>query len=412
MTPTNVLMKLTPLLASAILLSLAAPFTCRADERSEQREKLTRMLGIPARGGELSAESRGQLEHEGVIIEKWVFTAEPGSRVPALLYRPRQSSGRLPAIVFTYGHGSSKSAWSYHYAGLLYAKLGLAALAIDPIGEEERHLSGRMGSRAHDHAEADARAAKTGRLMMGKLVFDTMRGLDLLATRADIDLQRIGVVGYSLGGAKASWMAALETRLRLALVCGWAYDDAVLPTKLCTKVPFTRMRARLDWPAFISLAAPHCAILTANGDHDVVIDRGDRDVWPRTAERIEAAKKNFSDGMLATYLEREGGHRPYFLYKEPLLFACKHLTMPDATSETIRGLPLINLGDWCDQHRIPMEKLYGIPLHWRGATAPDLALTPLAPEKLAVLRADEKGSPDVTLEGWLDQIEGKRGSGE
>ena len=108
------------------------------------------MLGIPVRGGELHAESRGQLEHEGVVIEKWVFTAEPGSRVPALLYRPKQSSGKLPAIVFTYGHGSSKSAWSYHYAGLLYAKLGIVALAIDPIGEEERHLSGKMGSRAHD----------------------------------------------------------------------------------------------------------------------------------------------------------------------------------------------------------------------------------------------------------------------
>ena len=43
-----------------------------------------------------------------------------------------------------------------------------------------------MGSRAHDRTEADARAAKAGRLMMGKLVFDTMRGVDLLTSRADV----------------------------------------------------------------------------------------------------------------------------------------------------------------------------------------------------------------------------------
>lgn len=372
------------------------------------REELTTMLGIPARGGELHEESRGQIEHEGVIIEKWIFTAEPGSRVPALLYRPKDSTGKLPAIVFTYGHGSSKSAWSYHYAGLLYAKLGIAALAIDPIGEEERHLTGKMGSRAHDSGEADARATAAGRMMMGKLVFDTMRGIDLLSTRADIDAQRIGVAGYSLGGAKASWMAALDTRLRVALVCGWAYDDIVLPTKLCTKVAFTNMRSLMDWPAFISLAAPNCAILTANGDTDDIIDRHDRAVWPRSAANLEAAKKNFREGMIATYLEQGGGHRPYFICREALLFACEHLDLPESTRDTLRKLPLINLGEWCDRHQIPLEKLYGTRLHWRGANVPDMNITPLRPEKLAVLRVDEKGTADFTLEGWLDQIEHKR----
>jgi hypothetical protein len=45
---------------------------------------------------------------------------------------------------------------------------------------------------------------------------------------------------------------------------------------------------------------------------------------------------------------------------------------------------------------------------WPGSTLPDLKIAPLPPEDLTVLRADENGSPDFTLEGWLDQIEGKR----
>lgn len=380
----------------------------QADERADTRAALAQALGIPPRGGTLHEESRGQIDHAGVVIEKWVFTAEPGSRVPALVYRPKAVTGRIPALVFTYGHGSSKSAWSYHYAGLLYARLGIAALAIDPIGEEERHLTGRMGSRAHDNATADQRATAAGRLMMGKLVFDTMRGLDLLATRADIDMRRAGVAGYSLGGAKASWMAALEPRLRLALVCGWAYDDIVLPTKSCTKASFTMMRRRMDWPAFIRLAAPHCAIFTGNGDLDDIIDRGDRAVWQRSNEQLNAAKPAFGEGMIESYLESGGGHRPYFVGREALLFLARQFEFPQAVSDRIRSLPMLNLGDWCDRHDIALEKLYGTRLHWRGATAPDLGITPLTPEQLAVLRADERGTPDFTLEGWLDQIEGGR----
>jgi hypothetical protein len=48
--------------------------------------------------------------------------------------------------------------------------------------------------------------------------------------------------------------------------------------------------------------------------------------------------------------------------------------------------------------------------HQRGATIIDLGLRPLSTEALAVLKTDEKGSPDFTIEGWLDQIEGKRGT--
>jgi hypothetical protein len=137
-------------------------------------------------------------------------------------------------------------------------------------------------------------------------------------------------------------------------------------------------------------------------------DRKDRAVWSRSAANIEAAKKNFGADMLTTYLERGGGHRPYFIYREVLLFACKHLNLPGTASDTIRGLPLVNLGQWCDRHQIPLEKLYGTQLHWRGANAPDVNITPLPPENLAVLRQEERGTADFTLEGWLDQIEGKR----
>jgi dienelactone hydrolase len=387
---------------------LGSKATAAADDL---RRSLVEMLGIPALGGPTHAESRGLVEHDGVVIEKWVFTAEPGSKVPALLFRPAKPAGKMPVVVFTYGHGSSKSAWPYQYAALAYAKLGLATLAIDPIGEEERHVDGRMGSRAHDNAQADARAAAAGRLIMGKLVFDTMRGIDWLATRDDIDMSRVAVAGYSLGGAKASWMAALDGRLRAALVCGWAYDDIVLPTKLCQKVPFTAMRKQADWPTFIGLAAPHCAIYLANGNVDAVIDRNDRGVWLRAQAQLDAARPRWAerpDRAPQSYLEPEAGHRPFFAYKEALEFLHGQGMLPGATEASLKSLPTIHAGQWCDRYRIELEKLYGTQLHWRGSTLVDLKIMPLAPAELAVLKPDERGSADFTLEGWLDRIEGKR----
>lgn len=75
------------------------------------------------------------------------------------------------------------------------------------------------------------------------------------------------------------------------------------------------------------------------------------------------------------------------------------------TLEQIRDLPTVNSGQWCDQHGIRLEKLYGTPLHQRGATLPDLDIRPTPRELLACLQEGELGSPEFTVEGWLQQIE-------
>jgi hypothetical protein len=75
------------------------------------------------------------------------------------------------------------------------------------------------------------------------------------------------------------------------------------------------------------------------------------------------------------------------------------------TLEQIRELPTVNSGTWCDSHGIQLERLYGTPLHQRGATLPDLGLRPTPRERLSCLKPGELGSADFTIEGWLRQIE-------
>ncbi len=376
----------------------------------ELRDQLVDMLGIPKERCDLAPELRGQLERPEIAIEKWIWSSEPGSRVTSALYRPAHSEGKIPAVVMTCGHGGSKSHWQYTYVAQLYARLGLACLVLDPIGEEERHIEGKMGTRAHDPEHVHCAAAASGRLMMGKLVFDTMRGLDFLESFSWIDKERLGVAGLSLGGAKAGWMLALDPRLKMALVAGWAFDDILLEYgKFCTRVPNQRLRALCEWRDYMALAAPHCAVLVLNGDTDIIIDcAGDGTAWRGTERVVEDVAKIYAErgaaGKIDCYFETGGGHRPYHGYNVALQWIHRHLGTPGWTMAEIEALPTVNAGQWCDQQGVEIEPFYGTVLHDRGASMVDMGLRAIGREELACLRPDEIGAAQYTLEGWLTTL--------
>src|SRR5690606_34421176 len=120
--------------------------------------------------------------------------------------------------------------------------LGIACLLHDTIGEEERHVEGLMGTRAHDEPLCVERADKAGRLILGKMVFDASRAIDFLSTHPKIDSERLGVAGNSLGGTIATWMAALDIRLKVAIISGSGLSQLNgTVCKPCCAVPNQRM---------------------------------------------------------------------------------------------------------------------------------------------------------------------------
>ena len=53
-------------------------------------------------------------------------------------------------------------------------------------------------------------------------IFNHMRCVDLLQAREDVDADRIGVIGHSLGGHNAMFVAAFDNRLKVIVSsCGW-----------------------------------------------------------------------------------------------------------------------------------------------------------------------------------------------
>jgi len=59
-----------------------------------------------------------------------------------------------------------------------------------------------------------------------KGIFNHMRCVDLLSARRDVDPERIGVLGHSLGGHNSMFVAAFDTRLKVIVSsCGWTMLD-------------------------------------------------------------------------------------------------------------------------------------------------------------------------------------------
>jgi len=176
------------------------------------------LLGdLPDRHRPVLARKRGEFEQDGYVLESWELDLNGLEPVPALLARPGGSTGRAPAILFNHSHGNKHQIGKRelvegreYLQPVPYAKAltdqGYVALCID-------HWC--FGERAHDE-ELDTFKAMLweGRVLWGMMVYDSLRALDWLASRADVEPARLGTVGMSMGSAMAQWVAALEERVK------------------------------------------------------------------------------------------------------------------------------------------------------------------------------------------------------
>lgn len=144
------------------------------------------------------------------------FTVAKKERVPAYLYIPHRSgiSGKLPAMLALHPTGEAgkdivdgQGLVNRGYAMEL-AERGYIVLAPDYPGYGE----------LKDY-KFDVDRYKSG-TMNG--IFNHMRGVDLLQKRKDVDSQKIGVIGHSLGGHNAMFVAAFDTRIKVIVSSsGW-----------------------------------------------------------------------------------------------------------------------------------------------------------------------------------------------
>src|SRR5207244_628311 len=120
------------------------------------------------------------------------FSSTHGQRVPAVLYRPAPDGGRPPVILVGHGAGSSKDDPIMRKLFQHWAEEGIACVAIDAPFHGER---------------AERMVDPTGILMRPfsglhfgvQAAVDAMRAIDWIESRPDLDAERLGYAGFSMG---------------------------------------------------------------------------------------------------------------------------------------------------------------------------------------------------------------------
>jgi pimeloyl-ACP methyl ester carboxylesterase len=186
-----------------------------------RRKELYSLLGdVPPRNRKISAETVSTEERETYILEKLVLDLNGFEPVPAFFVKPKNLKGRAPTVLFNHAHGGDYKLGKHELidgrkelAKLPYAEfltgLGMSALCIDTWIFGER--SGR--------AELDQfkEMLWKGQVLWGMMVYDSLRALDYLLTRPEVDPKRVATVGLSMGSTMAWWTAALDERIKVTV---------------------------------------------------------------------------------------------------------------------------------------------------------------------------------------------------
>jgi dienelactone hydrolase len=152
--------------------------------------------------------------------------------VPAYFVKPAGSGGRLPTVLFNHSHGGQYDVGKREFLGGReymttppYAQdlvwRGYAALCID-----HWCFGGRAGQ---TESATFKRMLWEGRVLWGMMVYDSIKAVEYLCGRDDVDADRIATLGMSMGSTMAWWLAALDERIKVCIdICCLADFQALI----------------------------------------------------------------------------------------------------------------------------------------------------------------------------------------
>jgi dipeptidyl aminopeptidase/acylaminoacyl peptidase len=270
---------------------IASPFAAPASrdaweiQRQEVRANLWKLLGrLPARPKTPAVETLSREDRGDYLVEKFQFDNGAGATVPGYLLLPKNASARKPAILYCHWHGGEydigkeelfQAKHTPEAPGPALVKRGYVVLGIDASGFGERNGRGIDGRTERDY-KAEESASKfnlwIGRTFWGMLLRDDLMALDYLASRPEVDPDRIGVTGMSMGATRTWWLMALDERLRtgVAIACLTRYQNVIehgLLHEFDIGYFVPNMLNHFDSEAVVALIAPR-PVLLQTGDQD------------------------------------------------------------------------------------------------------------------------------------------------
>ncbi len=271
--------------------------------RARALAKIRDLLGDVPDAAQLEAETVETVDTGSYVREKVIFDSDPHSSVPAYLLVPKNLTEPAPTVLCLHGHGPGKDVvagvtsadeccseeekqkWieehNYDYARQ-FAERGYVALTFDFRCFGERAdttcaLHGRDPCNLHF-----IRGALLGINLLTLNNHDTLQAVDYLHERPEVDIDRIGCVGLSFGGTMTMWAAAMDKRIKAAVISGYVCEFesfAVRAGNFCGSQLVPALRRYFDVDDICALIAPR-PLLVQSGTLD--------ETFP-----IDSAKRSF-----------------------------------------------------------------------------------------------------------------------
>lgn len=167
------------------------------------------------------------LEGEGYRIENLVYETRPGLVATANLYTPTKPGRSMPGILIVHSHHNPNTQGELQDMGMTWARQGCVVLVPELLGHGERRQHPFNSNKDYPRPfragrqdyyfryNAGLQLHLIGDSLMGWMVWDLRRSLDLLLSRPGIDKERILLLGAVAGGGDpAAVVAAFDPRVK------------------------------------------------------------------------------------------------------------------------------------------------------------------------------------------------------
>lgn len=253
------------------LASGFAPWRARAAAR------LDALLGPWPRAVPLDVETTETVDCGTYRRERVVFDTEETMSVPAYLLVPHARTEPGPAVLAIHGHGPGKS----RVCGLEPGNDGddyahaLAMLGYVVLAPDLRAFGERSDWMPPDKYECDWNlvcATMAGEVPLAHNLWDLRRALDVLTAHPLVDDSRIAAAGLSYGGTCTLFLAAIDERVRAAIVSGYLSSwraAHTMPWNMCGSQVMPGQLGELEHLDLASLVAPR-PLLVETGTDDMI----------------------------------------------------------------------------------------------------------------------------------------------
>lgn len=300
-------------------------FTELESWRPRAKDKVLEYLAPPDIGGLPEVTVKRQYEYDGLQIEEISWQLPFGRATEAVVLKPKNAKGKLPAVLGLHDHAGNKylgkrkiirtqdelptfqkevQEWIYedqpwanelakrgyvvlvhdvftfgsrrvYYQdvdGFAWGPLAITDQTDDDPEKPENVKAYNEWAAEHEHIMAKS-LFSAGLTWPGVFLREDQRALDVLCARPDVDAERVGCAGLSGGGLRTAYLGGLDERVKASVCAGFMTTWADLALNKCfthTWMAYIPLISRhLDFPEIYGLRAP-LPTMVLNNNHDTL----------------------------------------------------------------------------------------------------------------------------------------------